>query len=111
VVAKQKRSCYHRAVLKSRPCRVWVRDVEGIVHSVEVQATTLFEAAAQAVAAFEREPWAASALTPGATLDVEVAAPAVRHRVSLAALRKWIDSQTTSPREKAIKQMLNKERA
>ena len=87
-----------------------VRDIDGVIHSVEVHGATLFEAAAQAVSAFEREPWAESALTPGAALEVEVSMPPVRHRVPLAALRKWIGSPTTSPREKAIKQMLNKER-
>ncbi len=97
-------------MLKPRPCRVSVRDIDGVVHSVEVQGATLFEAAAQAVSAFEREPWAAAALTAGATLDVEVAMPPVRHRVPLAALRKWIESPTTSPREKTIKQMLNQDR-
>jgi hypothetical protein len=87
-----------------------VRDIDGVVHTVEVQGATVFEAAAQAVSAFEREPWAASALTPGAEIGVEVAVPPVRHRVPLAALRKWIESPTTSPREKAIKQTLNRER-
>ena len=97
------------SVLRPRPCRVSVRDIDGVVHSVEVSGATLFEAAAQAVAVFEREPWAAAALTPGAALDVEVAIPAVTHRVPLSALRKWIGSPTTSPREKAIKQLLNRE--
>ena len=97
------------SVLRTRPCRVSVRDIDGVVHSVDVSGATLFEAAAQAVAVFEREPWAAEALTPGAALDVEVAIPAVTHRVPLSALRKWIGSPTTSPREKAIKRLLNRQ--
>ena len=43
-----------------------VRDAEGVLHHVDVQGSTLFEAAAAAVAAFRQQGWAGAALTPGA---------------------------------------------
>jgi hypothetical protein len=64
---------------------------------------TLYEAAAQAVTIFEREGWAADALTTTVVLDVEVILPSVRHQVPLTALRKWLVGPTTSPRAQAIK--------
>jgi hypothetical protein len=57
-----------------RSCRVSLKDIEGITHSVNVQADTLFEAAAAAIAGFRQEGWAAQALTPTATQRVEVQA-------------------------------------
>ena len=38
-----------------RSCRVSVRDAEGVTHTVDVTAATLYEAAAQAVADFEKK--------------------------------------------------------
>ena len=46
-------------------------------HHVEVQASTLFEAGAAAVAAFRQEGWAAAALTPNAVLHIEVQLPPI----------------------------------
>lgn len=89
-----------------RSCRVSVRDLNGVLHTVEVGAVTLFEAAAQAVAIFEREAWAAEALTVNAVLDVEVTLPPVVHHVPLAAVRKWQAGLTTSPRVQAIKRSI-----
>lgn len=90
-----------------RPCRVSVRDADGCVHVVEVRAATLYEAAARA-SIFQRESWAAAALTPSAVLEAEVSLPTVSHQVPLAAVRKWMDGPTASPREQAIKQFLKR---
>jgi hypothetical protein len=86
-----------------RTCIVSVCDVEKVSHSVEVQAETLFEAAAAAVAIFSTEAWAANALTPAAVLKVEVRAPAVVHSVPLAALEQWRRSPSISPKESLAK--------
>lgn len=95
---------------RSVPARVSVRDSDGVTHTVEVTAATLYEAAAQAVAAFEQEGWASEALTTAAVLDVEVISPSVHHRVPMSALRKWLAGLTTSPRAQAIKQSLRSRR-
>jgi hypothetical protein len=41
-----------------RNCTVSVRDTEGVTHRVQVQGSSLFEAAARTVAAFREQPWA-----------------------------------------------------
>jgi hypothetical protein len=86
-----------------RACRISVRDAEGLTHSVEVQAETLFEAAAAAMAVFREQGWAAEALTPRATLRVEVLPPTVVHEVPVAAVERWLRSPSQSPREALAK--------
>jgi hypothetical protein len=86
-----------------RSCRVSIKDVEGITHSVEIQAATLFEAAAEAVRVFGQQGWAAAALTPQAVLRIEVRLPTVVHDVPFAALQRWLRSPSASPKEKLTK--------
>jgi len=80
-----------------------VRDVEGITHSVNVQAETLFEAAAAALAIFQQQGWAAAALTPKSTLRIEVHLPTVIHDVPLAAVERWMRTPSVSPKEQLLK--------
>jgi hypothetical protein len=91
-------------VVAFRACTVSVRDPEGITHTVQVQASGLYEAAARALAAFREQGWATDALTPNATLRVEVHAPSVVHEVPLRAVERWIRSPSPSPKEAVLKQ-------
>jgi hypothetical protein len=78
---------------------VTVVDLDGVRHAVTVEGDSLYEAAAAALAAFRQEPWAAAALTPTATLHVEVHSPATMHAVPLKALERWKRSPSASPKE------------
>jgi methionine salvage enolase-phosphatase E1 len=89
-----------------RACRVSVTDLEGTTHSVSVKASTLFEAAAEAIGTFRREQWAAHALTENAVLRHEVQAPAVIHDVPLKAVERWRNGPSASPREYSAKRRL-----
>ena len=80
-----------------------LRDLSGVSHSVEVTASTSFEAAAAAVAAFHREGRAAQALTPNAILRVEVQLPAIIHDVPLKAVERWANGPSVSPKEEVVK--------
>ena len=53
-----------------RSCTILLRDTEGITHTVQVQASSLYEAAARGVAAFREQGWAADELTATAVLRV-----------------------------------------
>jgi hypothetical protein len=54
-------------------CRVSYRDIEGMDHSVEVEADSLYEAIAQAVKRFRHDDgWALSPPGPGCKFDVRV---------------------------------------
>jgi hypothetical protein len=89
-----------------RTCRVTLRDVDGVAHQVEVQGSSLFAAAAAAVAAFRQQGWATAALTPTAVLRVEVQSPSVVHDVPLKAVERWLGSPTDSPRDQLLKRQL-----
>ena len=86
-----------------RICRVTVKDVEGVTHHVEVQASSLFEAGATAVAAFRQQGWAGDALTPAAMLHIEVQIPPIAHDVPLKAIERWLRAPSVSPREEVVK--------
>jgi hypothetical protein len=92
-----------------RTCVVTVSDLDKVTHTVEVQAETLFEAAAAAVAAFRQHSWGANALAATAVLRIEVQAPTVVHTVPLAALERWQRSPSTSPKELLAKRLKRQE--
>lgn len=87
-----------------RSCCVTTRDSSGVVHQVQIQASSLFEAAAAALTAFRQESWCEDGLPPNATLRVEVQLPAVVHEVPLRALERWMRSPSPSPKEATLKQ-------
>ena len=89
-----------------RTCRVTLKDVDGLIHHVEVQASTLFEAGAAAVAAFRQQGWAADALTPNAVLHIEVQLPPITHDVPLKAIERWLRTPSVSPKEEVVKRAL-----
>ena len=89
-----------------RTCRVTVKDLDGVAHHVEVQASTLFEAGAAAIAAFRQQGWAADALTPTATLHIEVELPPIAHDVPLKAIERWLSKPSVSPKEEMGKRTL-----
>lgn len=85
--------------MAQRQCRVSFTDSDGISHSVDVTAISLFEAAATALGLFRNQDWAAAAITPGVVLRIEVRVPPVVHEVPLKAVEAWMRSPTTSPKD------------
>jgi hypothetical protein len=49
-IANERRICYF-ASMSVRSCRVTIQDLEGVAHTVEVTAESLYEAVAQGLAA------------------------------------------------------------
>jgi hypothetical protein len=91
------------ALVPIRTCRVSFTDSEGLRHSVNVQAETLYEAAALAVRAFLDHDCPPA---PMCTLDVEARSPAVTHTVSVRKVRDWLESSAKSPRDRLLKERL-----
>ena len=81
-----------------RSCRVTIRDVEGVSHTVEVTAATLYEAVAQGLAAVRGNDWVAG-IAQGNVVKVSVADVRVEHEVKLGDFSKWLDRTGVSPRE------------
>jgi len=75
-------------------CRVSFTDAEGIPHAVEVQADSLYEAVALAVAEFRADELTA---LPGRMTEfiVSIQRPAIEHRIRLSQVARWAEGNNT----------------
>jgi len=87
-----------------RSCRVTFEDFDNVAHTVEVTATTLYEAIAQALVTLRGHDWVAG-LRQGC-VSVSVADVRVEHKVELTEFTKWLDRSNGSPREVIQRQKL-----
>jgi len=84
-----------------RRCLVTVCDINGISHTVEVTASSLYEAVALGLRTVRNSPWADE--IPQNLNDVMVCVAEVRveHRVSLRKFNEWLGRGGGSPKELA----------
>jgi hypothetical protein len=82
-----------------RSCRVTLQDSDGIAHTVEVTAESLFEAVAQGLAALRGHEWIAGLQQQG-IVKVSVADVRVEHEVKISDFTRWVEKPgARSPRE------------
>jgi hypothetical protein len=89
----------------SKLCRVSFTDLEGIRHSVEVTAESLYEAAVLGLKALKTSPWV-EAVGPGTRLEIQVTEPAAVHFLLVAQLTRWLNGGATNPSEVLRKKKL-----
>ena len=77
-------------------------------HSVEVNAETLYEAIAMALAALQQDNWVGEMGHGFTTLTVVVQQPPVKHEVKMKDFVSWLERQGRSPAEVILKQKLEK---
>ena len=82
-----------------RSCRVTIQDMDGVSHTVEVTAGTLYEAVAQGLAAIRGNEWVAGIAQGLNVVKVSVADVRVEHEVRLMDFTKWLERAGGSPRE------------
>jgi hypothetical protein len=82
-----------------RTCRVSVTDLEGISHSVEVTASTLYEAVALGLVALRGHEWVAGIPDGLAPIKVSVTTIPVEHCVKIGDFTRWLERKGGSPRE------------
>ena len=82
-----------------RSCRVTIHDMDGVSHTVEVTAATLYEAVAQGLAAIRGNEWVAGIAQGLNVVRVSVADIRVEHEVKLMDFTKWLERAGGSPRE------------
>ena len=80
-----------------RSCRVTVQDLEGVAHTVEVTAESLYEAVAQGLAALRSRDWVAG--FQQGIVKVSVAEVRVEHQVRLKDFTEWLNRPGRSPRD------------
>src|SRR4051812_3603655 len=95
--------------MAARSCIVTVKGPSGITHSVEVTATSVFEAAALGFSVLRTAEWS-EAIAPGTPLEVEVREISTRHTVTIQQIQRWCDGVAVSPDEvlnrKRVKELL-----
>jgi hypothetical protein len=82
-----------------RSCRVTIRDLDGVSHTVEVTAATLYEAVALGLAALRGNEWVAGIADGLNVVKVSVADVRVEHQVRLQDFTRWIEKAGGSPRD------------
>ena len=80
-------------------CRVSFEDEHGISHAVSVTASSLFEAVALAVRAFQSQAWTPP-VPPAVPLTVVVSAPIAHHQVTVQKVRQWAAGTARSPADR-----------
>lgn len=85
-----------------KSCTVSFVDFSGIRHSVEVQADSMYEAAAAALEAFREHDCPPGA---GSALEVQVKT-AVTHTIGIKKLKEWASLGGSSPRDKILRQRI-----
>ena len=93
--------------MAAKACTVTVQDVDGLVHSVDVTADSLYEAACAGLQALKASGWA-DAVGPATKLEVEVRAPVTRHKLTVQQVQQWVAGAAKSPNEQVMKDRLKK---
>jgi hypothetical protein len=75
-------------------CRVSFADADKTEHAVEVEADSLYEAVAQAVADFRQDPLLRDAPGPMTEFTVAVLRNPTEHRIRLQQVAKWAEHTT-----------------
>ncbi len=81
-----------------RACTVSFHSPTGIRHAVDLEASTLYEAAALGLARLKKDGWI-EGLGPSTKLQILVREPATRHEISVDRLKRWAHGVTVSPVE------------
>jgi hypothetical protein len=89
-----------------RTCGVTCLDIEGVEHSVEVSADSLYEAVARGLVAFQDADGVAESGHGQTTITVVVKQPEVKHRVRMRDFETWLESNARSPAEMVVKSRL-----
>lgn len=92
-----------------RSCTVSFTGPSGVVHTVEVVAESLYDAAVMGLNVLKRDGWV-EAVASGTMLCVQVREPATMHSVAVGQLQRWCDGGAVSPeeslRKRKMKQLL-----
>lgn len=91
--------------MAGKVCRVSFKDFEGVRHSVEVVAESVFEASALALSALSKHEWVEK-IGPGTRLDVQIFEPGVTHTLIVAQLKQWLERPAGSPADTIRKRKL-----
>ena len=81
--------------MPERSCRVTITDMEGVEHTVQVRADSLYEAVAKGLAAMREDRWVSE--IPEGVNEVKVASSPMEHPVQVQKFNAWLRQQGRSP--------------
>lgn len=91
----------------ARTCRVSIVEPDGCRHTIEVNASSLYEAAALGLRTFRQYPWGVAALrVPRARVEVVVYGPTEMHDITVVQVERWLHAPPKNPKEKVLKDRL-----
>jgi hypothetical protein len=91
-----------------RACRVSVRDIRDIEHTVDVTAETLYEAVASALTALHQDNWVEEIPKGLNTVRVLVQQPPISHEVRMQDFLSWLSRKGGSPAEMMLRDKVAK---
>jgi hypothetical protein len=83
-----------------RSCRVTIRDIEGVDHTIQVTASTLYEAVALGLASVRGEEWVGGIAQGVNTVKVAVTNVPIEHSVKIDDFNKWVTRDGGPPKER-----------
>jgi hypothetical protein len=86
----------------SKACRVTISDMQGIEHTAQVLADTLYEAVALGLVAIQASSWS-NDLTEG-SVKVTIHDTPVEHTVNLRKFKEWLGRAAGAPRDTTARQ-------
>lgn len=89
--------------MPARSCRVTIKDMEGVEHTVSVTASTLYEAVALGLVSMRGEEWVAGMAGGLNAVRVTAVSVPVEHTVRLKDFQEWVRGRGGSPREVAAR--------
>ena len=78
----------------------------GVEHTVEVTADSLYEAVAQGLRVFRDNDWINEVGRGRTAISVAVTYPEVQHKVRVQDFERWLESQGRTPAEMSLKNRL-----
>jgi hypothetical protein len=94
-----------------KSCRVTISDMEGVDHTVEVTAATLFEAVALGLKQIRGNEWVEGIAGGFNTVRVSVKNVQIEHEVKMGEFTKWLERKGGSPadvtRKRRVRQILD----
>src|SRR3984885_13311916 len=89
--------------MEVKSCRVTISDMEGVAHSVEVTAATLYEAVALGLRELQGNKWVEGIAKGLNTVRVSVKNVQVEHTVPIGEFTKWMERGGGPPAERTRK--------
>ncbi len=95
-------------VVVLRACKVSVRDIRDVEHTIDVTAETLYEAVASALTALQQDKWVEEIPQGLNTVRVLVQQPPIHHEVRMQDFLSWLGRKGGSPSEIVLREKVSK---